>query len=92
MNTSQQPIILNDLPPVPGIQGQELADYWYALLDQEQAARYQGYTARKMEKDRHIGGGPEYIEISSRCIRYRRIDLWLFNEARRRANTARKAA
>ncbi len=81
-----------DLPPVPGLVGTALGDYWFCLIDQDEAAKYQGHTARKLELDRHRGGGPEYIEISSRCIRYRRIDLWRFNEARRRANTANKAA
>ena len=51
------------------------ADYWYGLIPEKVAAVFDGVTERKMQKDRQTGNGPKFIRLSSRCIRYRRIDL-----------------
>lgn len=63
-------------------------DYWYRLIDEETAAEHRGVTVRKMQKDRQTGDGPKFIRLSSRCIRYRRIDLKADAEARMRTSTA----
>jgi len=41
-----------------------------ALLSEEQAAAFIGVTRRAMQAWRFSGGGPKYIRISARCIRY----------------------
>ena len=63
-------------------------DYWHALIDEKVAAKFLGLTKRTMQAFRQRGGGCRYIRISSRCLRYRRIDLKLWAEARVRTSTS----
>ena len=63
-------------------------DYWYALIDEKAAAEFIGVTDRTMQAFRQRGGGPRYVVISARCIRYRRIELREWAEARLRTSTA----
>ncbi len=62
--------------------------YWNALIDEKAAAEFLGLTNRFMQHRRQQGGGPRYIAISSRCIRYRRIDLREYAESRLRTSTS----
>ncbi len=62
--------------------------YWNALIDEKAAADFLGMTDRFMQHRRQQGGGCRYIVISSRCIRYRRIDLRTWSEARLRNSTS----
>ena len=57
-------------------------DYWHSLVDEKAAAAFLKLTDRTMQAYRHRGGGPRYIRLSSRCIRYRRVDLRAWVEAR----------
>ncbi len=85
-----------DLIPQPGTASMpslgETSDYWYGLIDENEAAAFRKVTRRKMQLDRQTGEGPKFIRISARCIRYRRIDLHQHNEARLRSSTAEAAA
>ncbi len=63
-------------------------DYWHGLIDEKAAAAFWGVSERKMQKDRQTGGGPRYIRLSARCIRYRRINLREDAEARMRSSTS----
>ncbi len=45
------------------------------LLDEQAAAATLGVSARAMQEWRRRGDGPQYVRISSRCIRYRPEDL-----------------
>ena len=63
-------------------------DFWYALVDEKVAAQFLGVTDRTVQKWRQTGGGPRHIVLSSRCIRYRRIDLREWAEARLRLSTS----
>jgi predicted DNA-binding transcriptional regulator AlpA len=49
--------------------------YWHSLIDERSAAEFLGITSRTMQAMRQRGGGPKYIRLSSRCLRYRRADL-----------------
>lgn len=51
------------------------SDYLDALLDEESAAEFLGYSKRALQNWRHRGGGPPYVRISERAVRYRRRDL-----------------
>ena len=62
--------------------------YWNALIDEKVAGGHIGLTDRTMQKFRQQGGGPPYIVISSRCIRYRRRDLEVWANARLRSSTS----
>jgi hypothetical protein len=67
--------------------GLESGDDPDQLMRQEQAALFLGVTPRCLENWRYRGGGPQWIEISTRCIRYRRSDLIQFVKERMRTNT-----
>ena len=63
-------------------------DYWNSLINEKDAGDFLGLSDRAMQKMRQTGGGPRYIHISSRCLRYRRIDLRAWAEARIRTSTS----
>ena len=69
-------------------EGVESGDDPDQLMRQEQAALILGVTPRCLENWRWRGGGPRWVKISARCIRYRRSDLIQFIEARVRISTA----
>jgi hypothetical protein len=46
-----------------------------ALLRTDVAAQFLSMSNRALEAWRHRGGGPPFVRISSRAIRYRRKDL-----------------
>ena len=57
------------------------------LLDERAAAAALGMTPRAMQEWRRSGGGPQYVRISSRCIRYRPEDLSAWAAERLRTST-----
>ena len=71
----------------PGRPEADLA-YWNVLIDERAAGDFLGLTDRTMQKFRQLGGGPRYVVISSRCIRYRRLDIRAWSEARLRSSTS----
>ena len=60
------------------------------LLRQEEAAQILGLTPRALEAWRHRGGGPTFIKISGRCIRYRQSDLLKWIAERERTSTSQE--
>ncbi|USG61482.1 DNA-binding protein [Sneathiella marina] len=64
---------LNEPPKIP--QGSDNGDFWYGLIPEDEAANFVGQKVRTLQDKRQKGGGPKYVRISSRCIKYRRIDL-----------------
>lgn len=88
-HTSTASIALSDDAPIPP---ETDPDYWYGLINEETAAAFRGVTVRKMQKDRQTGDGPKYVRLSSRCIRYRRVDLRADAETRLQSSTAETAA
>ncbi len=62
--------------------------FWNSLIDEKSAAAFLGLTDRFMQHRRQQGDGPRYVAVSSRCIRYRRIDLRAWSEARLRSSTS----
>ena len=63
-------------------------DYWSSLIDEKAAANFLGMTDRFMQHRRQQGGGPRYVAVSSRCIRYRRHDLKIWADERVRVSTS----
>lgn len=45
------------------------------LLNEHDACELLGYSVRTLQKWRVVGGGPKFIKVSSRSIRYRVQDL-----------------
>ena len=62
--------------------------FWFSLIDETEAGKFLGLERRTMQAMRQRGGGPRFVRISSRCIKYRRADLRAWSEARLVASTA----
>jgi predicted DNA-binding transcriptional regulator AlpA len=58
------------------------------LLDEDEAADYLGLSPRTLQGLRVKGGGPDYIKLGSRAVRYRLSDLEEFIEDRRQSSTS----
>jgi len=64
----------------------------YRQVSTAEAADFLGLGARTLEKKRTRGGGPKYVAISRRCVRYRLKDLIDWQESKLRENTAQTDA
>ena len=53
-----------------------------ALVDEKEAASILCYSVRALQNWRHRGGGPRFVKVSSRSVRYRRSDLAAWIEER----------
>jgi len=58
------------------------------LVDEKVAAQFLCYSVRALQNWRSRGGGPKFIKVSARSVRYRRRDLLDWIEARTVANTS----
>jgi len=58
------------------------------LINEKQAAEYLGYTVRALQNWRVRGGGPKFVRVSPRSIRYRRRDLIAWVDERTVASTS----
>ena len=58
------------------------------LLTQAEAAERLGLSPRWMEVRRYQGGGPPFVRVSSRCVRYRPQDLEAWAAERVRTSTS----
>ena len=63
-------------------------EFWFALINEIEAAAFVGLERRTMQSLRQRGGGSKFVRISSRCIKYRRADLRTWAEARLVGSTA----
>jgi len=63
-------------------------DYLDCMIDETKAAGFVGYTIRALQNWRVRGGGPKFIKVSGRSIRYRRRDLIEWAESKLCANTS----
>lgn len=63
--------------------------YLDQLVCEKEAAAILGYTVRALQNWRLRGGGPLFVKVSARSIRYRRRDLNAWVEARLRTNTSK---
>ena len=59
-----------------------------ALMDETAAAAFLNLTRRGLQNFRLTGEGPRYVRISSRCIKYRKIDLISWQESKLRTSTS----
>lgn len=63
-------------------------DYLDCLINEMQAAKFLGYTVRALQNWRVRGGGPPFVKVSARSIRYRRRDLIAWAEERLQLSTS----
>lgn len=62
------------------------------LLNERDAAHILGFTIRALQNWRVRGGGPRFVKISARAVRYRKLDLVAWVEAHVRSSTSEAAA
>jgi predicted DNA-binding transcriptional regulator AlpA len=67
-------------------------EYFDCLINEHQAAQFVGYTVRALQNWRVRGGGPSFVKISARSVRYRRRDLMAWAEAHLRTSTSQEVA
>lgn len=58
------------------------------LLTEDEAAELIGFTPRFLQERRFRGGGPAFVRVSARAIRYRPEDLAGWAAARLRTSTS----
>lgn len=75
-------MLTQDTPHTP------TSDYLDRLINETDAADFLGYSIRALQNWRVRGGGPPYVRISSRSIRYRRRELNAWAEGRLERNTS----
>jgi len=61
------------------------------LMRPEETAKFLGLSPRGLENLRHRGGGPKFVRISKRCVRYRRGTAIDYAAARTFASTSEEA-
>jgi hypothetical protein len=66
----------------------QISDHLDRLLNEHEAAAFLNYTVRALQNWRLRGGGPRFVKVSGRSIRYRRRDLNEWVEQKLRASTA----
>lgn len=65
-----------------------VADGAPALLTENEAARFLGFSPRTLQTWRVRGTGPSFIRVSKRCVRYTMDDLEAWITENRRSSTA----
>ena len=60
------------------------------LLSEKQAADFFDLTPRALQNWRTKGGGPPYVRVGHRTVRYRMSDLEAWLDSRRFENTAQE--
>ena len=66
--------------------GRPIPEHPDVLLYTVEAAFLLGLSPRTLEALRLRGGGPPYIQVTPKAVRYRRRDAWL--DARQRVSTS----
>lgn len=61
------------------------------LIDETAAADRLGFSIRALQNWRHRGGGPRFVKVSGRSVRYRIRDLNEWVEERIRRSTSEAA-
>ena len=63
-------------------------DHLDRLITERDAADFLGYTMRALQNWRLRGGGPRFVKVSARSIRYRRHDLVAWTESKLAQHTS----
>lgn len=58
------------------------------VLTERQAAEYLQLSPRTLQAWRLRGGGPAFVRISKRCVRYRLVDIQAWAEERLARSTS----
>jgi predicted DNA-binding transcriptional regulator AlpA len=63
-------------------------DHLDRLINEGEAANFLGYTKRCLQNWRVRGGGPRFVKVSGRAIRYRRRELIEWADGRLKQSTS----
>jgi len=74
------------------MQTDTLTHHHDTLVNEREAASILCYSVRALQNWRHRGGGPRFVKVSSRSVRYRRSDLTKWVEERIVSNTSQATA
>lgn len=66
-------------------------EYLDRLINEYEAADFLGYSVRALQNWRVRGGGPRFVKVSSRSVRYRRRDLLAWVELKTVEHTSETA-
>ena len=62
--------------------------YWHELIPETEAADFLDVTPRFLQGRRQKGGGPPFVRISARCVKYTRSRCKAWYDARLRNSTS----
>jgi predicted DNA-binding transcriptional regulator AlpA len=65
--------------------------YLDRLINEQEAAEFLGYTIRALQNWRVRGGGPRFVKVSGRSIRYRRRQLIEWADSKMASHTSEVA-
>ncbi len=68
--------------------GRPIPDHPHALLFTAETAFLLGLSPRTLESLRLRGGGPPFVAVTPKAVRYRRCDIDAWVASRRRSNTS----
>jgi predicted DNA-binding transcriptional regulator AlpA len=74
-------------------ENQNIKDHSYLdrLINEQEAAEFLGYTIRALQNWRVRGGGPRFVKVSGRSIRYRRRQLIEWADSKMVSHTSEDA-
>ena len=67
---------------------QNLSEENIIQYSEKQAAKLLNLSPKTLQKYRIIGGGPRFIRVSARCVRYRIVDLRVWQESKLVSSTS----
>jgi len=67
---------------------QNLSEADIIQYSEKKAAALLGLSPKTLQKYRIAGGGPKFVHVSGRCIRYRLCDIKVWQESRLRESTS----
>lgn len=67
-------------------------DYLDRMLTEDEAAGFIGFSIRALQGWRVKGGGPYFVKIGGKAVRYRRRDLIAWAETNLRRHTSDQGA
>lgn len=76
------------VPGIPEGIAESDTDYWFGLITEQEAGEFMTMTPRWLQAKRQLGGGPKFVRISMRCVRYRRFDLKEYSDRQLRSSTS----
>ncbi len=62
--------------------------FWHELIPETEAADFLNVTPRFLQHRRQRGGGPPFVRISARCIKYTRLRCKSWYDALMRSSTS----